>query len=124
MLFVDDFQQSVSDLIGYMIHMLASSDCTDRINKRYLLELVLVWDYSDADFPTIGHFLIKLFNLFVLLGTFEVHVDICFEVCDLRDLLLVQVHFHITARAASQVIHTFGQKGHYVVVETGHFEFL
>jgi hypothetical protein len=82
MLLVDDFQQSVCDLISNMIYMRPSSDCADRINKRNLLELVLVWDDSDANFPSIRDLLIELLNLLVLLGPFEVHVDVCFEVCD------------------------------------------
>ena len=82
MLLVDNFQQSVCDLISHMIHMRASSDCADRINKRNLLELVLVWDHSDANLPSIGDLLIELLNLLVLLGPFEVHVDVCFKVCD------------------------------------------
>jgi hypothetical protein len=83
MLLVDNFNQSVGDLISCMIYMRASSDCTDRIYKRNLFKiLVLVWDHSEANFPTIRDLLIKLFNLLVLFGPFEVHIGVCFEVCD------------------------------------------
>ena len=81
MLLIDNLQQSVGDLISNMIDMRASSDCADLINERNLLELVLVWDHCEANFPTIRDSLIELFNLFVLLGPFEVHVDVSFEVC-------------------------------------------
>lgn len=109
----------VRDLISHVVDVRPASDGADRIHEADLLELKLVWDYSDTNFPPLATPLIELLDPLL----FEVEVHIGLKVW-YRKLLAVQVYAHCGRCAARQIVDALRKQCDSIIVEVFQLEFL